>query len=87
MLFWDKISLTSIILMLLLMRCRRNKLGLDFVNVSLLGLLNTFNIVFIDRLWDSTIDENHRYFEYAQQEHSTISVTCDVVRCSELGMI
>lgn len=39
------------------MRCRGNKLGLDFVDVFLLGLLNTFNIIFKDRRWDLMMDE------------------------------
>lgn len=78
--------------------CRHNKLVFYFVDVSLLGLVNTCGVVSLDCLWDSTTDEksqvlricsmkNCRYFEYAQLELSTISLAHDVGRCNKLVMI
>ena len=48
-------------------------LGVDFVDVSWLGRVDTCGIVFMDRRWDLTMDENSKYFEYVQQELLTMS--------------
>ena len=48
-------------------------LGVDFIDVSCLGLVDIVGIVFKDCRWDSMMDENNKYFEYAQQELSTMS--------------